>query len=74
MPELTTLLLAWQLARVEGRNQSDAIQRTASIIRRETKDRATYTFATQLVGADTPDARVVAISKLHIGLVASGIL
>jgi hypothetical protein len=74
MNELLTLMISSELARVEGRDQSAAIQRTASIVRRETRDRQAYDFATKLAGRQTPADRIAAVVKLQHGLIAVGYL
>ena len=74
MNELLTILISNELARVEGRDQSAAIQHTAAIVRRETKDRKTYNFATKLAAPQDAAARVEAVIKLHHGLIAVGYL
>ncbi len=74
MNELLTIMLSNELARVEGRDQSAAIHRTASIVRRETKDHHAYDFATKLAGHQAPADRVNAVVKLQHGLIAVGYL
>lgn len=74
MNELLRILISNELARVEGRDQSAAIQRTASIARRETKDRKAYNYATKLAGPQDPRDRVDSTIKLHHGLIAVGYL
>ena len=74
MNELLTLMISSELARVEGRDQSAAIQRTASIVRRETKDPAVYSIATKLAGPQFPAARITSMNKLQLGLYQQGFL
>lgn len=74
MDEILTILISNELARVEGRDQSAAIQRTAAIVRRQTKDRKAYNFATKLAAPQNAAARVEAVIMLHHGLIKVGYL
>lgn len=71
--ELTTLMLAWQMARVDGLSQAAAIKKCARRLRNATKDSGMYELLKNL--AATTDARAVeCVSRLHDKLMADGLL
>jgi hypothetical protein len=71
--ELTTLMLAWQMARVDGLSQAAAIKKCARRLRNATKDSGMYELLKNL--AATTDAKAVeCVSRLHDKLMAEGLL
>lgn len=71
--ELTTLMLAWQMARVDGLSQAAAIKKCARRLRDSTKDSKMYELLKNL--AATTDAKAVeCVSRLHDKLMADGLL
>jgi len=71
--ELTTLMIAWQIARVDGLNQVAAIRKCARRLRDKTKDSVLYDlFKSVLVAKDSEVVKY--ISALHDKLVQDGLL
>lgn len=71
--ELTTLMIAWQIARVDGLNQVAAIRKCARRLRDKTKDNVLYDlFKTVLVAKDSEVVKY--ISALHDKLAQDGLL
>jgi hypothetical protein len=71
--ELTTLMIAWQMARVDGLNQVAAIRKCARRLRDTTKDSVLYELFKTLIAA--PEYKVVkCVSSLHDKLVQDGLL
>lgn len=71
--ELTTLMLAWQMARVDGLNQVAAIRKCARRLRDTTKDSVLYELFKTLIAA--PENKVVkCVSALHDKLAQDGLL
>ena len=71
--ELITLMLAWQLARVDGLSQAAAIKKCARRLRDSTKDSKMYELLKNL--AATTDAKAVeCVSRLHDRLEQDGLL
>lgn len=71
--ELTTLMLAWQMARVDGLNQAASIRKCARRLRDTTKDNVLYDLFKTLIAA--PEHKVVkCVSSLHDKLAQDGLL
>ena len=71
--ELTTLMLAWQIARVDGLNQAASIRKCARRLRDTTKDSVLYELFKTLIAA--PEHKVIkCINSLHDKLVQDGLL
>ena len=71
--ELMTLMLAWQMARVDGLSQSAAIKKCARRLRDSTRDDKMYSLLKNLAG--TTDTKAVeCVSRLHDRLMADGLL
>ena len=71
--ELTTLMLAWQIARVDGLNQAASIRKCARRLRDTTKDSVLYELFKTLIAA--PECKVIkCVESLHDKLVKDGLL
>ncbi|HBF48178.1 MAG TPA: hypothetical protein DDW91_17730 [Shewanella frigidimarina] len=71
--ELTTLMIAWQIARVDGLNQAASIRKCARRLRDTTKDSVLYELFKTLIAA--PEYKVVkCVSALHDKLAQDGLL
>jgi hypothetical protein len=71
--ELTTLMLAWQIARVEGLNQAAAIRKCARRLRDSTKDSVLFDLYKTLI--DAPDGKVLkCVIGLYDKLIEDGLL
>ena len=71
--ELITLMLAWQLARVDGLSQAAAIKKCSRRLRDSTKDSKMYELLKNLA-ATTDDKAVECVSRLHDRLEQDGLL
>ena len=71
--ELITLMLAWQLARVDGLSQAAAIKKCARRLRDATKDSKMYELLKNLA-ATTDSKAVECVSRLHDRLEQDGLL
>lgn len=71
--ELTTLMLAWQMARVDGLSQAASIRKCARRLRDSTKDVVMYDLYKTIINA--PDSKIVkCVIGLHDKLIKDGLL
>ena len=71
--ELTTLMISWQIARVDGLNQAASIRKCARRLRDTTKDSVLYELFKTLIEA--PEYKVVkCVESLHDKLAQDGLL
>ena len=72
--DMTTLMLAWQLARVDGLSQAAAIRKCARKLRDTTKDRQMFNLMVSIVKCND-DSRVVdCLDKLADKLKQDGLM
>lgn len=72
--EIVTLMLSWQLARVNGLSQPAAIKKCARRLRSSTKDNKMFDLCTSISKCNNNTAVVACLSKLADKLQEDGLM